>query len=84
MADLHGHARERGVEEQDDKVVSATFDEPVTDPESDLAVQVPEGVDGSDANPLGVHSEPTPEEAFKSETKSSRKSSSKSDDSKTS
>lgn len=64
MADLLGNAREKGVVEQDDKVIQVTVDEPVLDPESDLAVQIPEGVSGENDNPLGVHAEPTPEEAF--------------------
>lgn len=81
MADLQGHPREKDVVEQDDKVVSVVLDEVVTDPESDLAVQVPEGASGEDENPLSVHSEPTPEEAFGAEAKPRKSSSKNSDDS---
>lgn len=67
----------RNVEEKDGKVVSFEQNTVITDPDHELAVQIPEGSSGADENPLGVHSEPTPEEAFAAESKSSK--SSKSD-----
>lgn len=64
---LTGHTTERSIVEDDRGNVQAFHQTTViTDPESPLAVQIPDhpGVDGRDANPLGVHAEPTPEQAF--------------------
>lgn len=68
---LTGHTNVEGVEHdpRTGKVQSAHSTTVVTDPESPLAVQVPTheeapNVNATEANPLGVHDEPTPEEAF--------------------
>lgn len=64
---LTGHTTERSVVTDDDgNVIAAHQTTVVTDPSADNAVQIPDhpAVDGRNANPLGVHSEPTPEQAF--------------------
>ena len=57
-------------------------DEVVTDPESDLAVQIPDSplVNASEVGADSVHEEPSPNEVAESEAKPSRKATSKSDD----
>lgn len=64
MANLRGDARSENIDEKDGKVVSFEQTTVVTDPESDLAVQIPEGVSGESENPLGVHKEPSPNDVF--------------------
>lgn len=56
-------------------------DEVITDPESDLAVQIPDSplVNASEVGADSVHDEPSPNEAAEQDAKSSRRSS-KSDD----
>lgn len=79
MANLQGHATEANVvkDEKTGKVVSVDQNTVITDPESDLAVQVPPEGDGTQEDPLGVHTEPSPEDIFAKSSKSSK--SSKSD-----
>lgn len=64
MANLRGDARSESIDEKDGKVVSFEQTTVVTDPESDLAVQIPEGVSGENDNPLGVHQEESPNDVF--------------------
>ena len=68
---LTGHTTERSVAVDEDtgKVQAYHQTTVVTDPESPLAVQVPDPeaypqANATQANPLGVHAEPTPEEVF--------------------
>lgn len=79
MANLQGHATKADVvtDEKTGKVVSVDQNTVVTDPESDLAVQIPPEGDGTKEDPLAVHNEPSPEEVFAKSAKSSK--SSKSD-----
>jgi hypothetical protein len=64
---LTGHTTEAGIDEDGDGKVGVVHETTVvTDPNSKEAVQIPDhpGVDARGANPLGVHQEPTPEQAF--------------------
>lgn len=62
MADVRKEQVEH--DEATGKVASVSLDEVITDPESDLAVQVPPEADGSQGDARAVHEEPTPEEVF--------------------
>lgn len=54
---------------EEGKVIAAHHDTIITDPEDELAVQIPEGSnDGRALNPLGVHAEQTPAEIIHGET----------------
>lgn len=61
---LTGHTVEKQVvtDPRTGKVQAVHQTSVVTDPESDLAVQIPPEADATQQNPLGVHAEPSPNE----------------------
>lgn len=61
-------------EYEDGPVASVQMDEKVTDPESDEAVQIPEGLD-SDRDQLSVHEEPSPNDIAEMSAKKAREAS---------
>jgi len=48
----------------DGKVIHVKVDEVITDPNHELAVQIPPGADGTKEHPLDALTEPTPEDVF--------------------
>lgn len=53
--------------DEDGKVIEVQMDEVITDPEHELAVQIPPEADGSQDHPLAPLLEPSPEEIFAAE-----------------